>query len=88
MEIRRRLLIRETVLSEGELAAIRPVTRVAACAVIRNLRALRRVSRLGQIFQGDGIGCAVRSIPCPQGTHTPARQSTHPQPRLARRGAF
>jgi hypothetical protein len=36
MEILRQLLIRETIASEGGLAAIRPVTRVAACAVIRN----------------------------------------------------
>src|SRR5262245_24616282 len=36
MEICRQLLIRETIASEGGLPAVRPVTRVAACAVIRN----------------------------------------------------
>ena len=36
MDIRRLLVIRDTVYFEGGLAALRPVTRVAACAVIRN----------------------------------------------------
>ena len=36
MDIRRLLVVRDTVNSEGGLPAIRPVTRVAACAVIRN----------------------------------------------------
>jgi hypothetical protein len=39
--------------------------------MIHNLRALRRVSRLGQIFQGDGIGWAcvqfrVHRVPTPR----------------------
>jgi Amino acid synthesis len=36
MQIRRSLLLRDTVHSEGGLPALRPVTRVAACAVIAN----------------------------------------------------
>jgi hypothetical protein len=36
MDIRRILVIEDTVLGEGGLPAIRPVTRVAACAVIAN----------------------------------------------------
>ena len=36
MEIRRLVVIRDTVYFEGGLAALRPLTRVAACAVIRN----------------------------------------------------
>jgi hypothetical protein len=36
MDIRRLLVIRETIHHEGGLPALRPVTRVAACAVIRN----------------------------------------------------
>src|SRR3954451_23390312 len=36
MDIRRLLVVCDTVNSEGGLPAIRPVTRVAACAVIRN----------------------------------------------------
>lgn len=36
MEIRRLLVIRDTIHSEGGLPALRPVTRVAACAVIHN----------------------------------------------------
>lgn len=36
MQIRRLLVIRDTIHSEGGLPALRPVTRVAACAVIRN----------------------------------------------------
>jgi hypothetical protein len=36
MDIRRLLLLRDTVHAEGGLPALTPVTRVAACAVIRN----------------------------------------------------
>jgi Amino acid synthesis len=36
MDIRRLLVVRDTVRAEGGLPAIRPVTRVAACAVITN----------------------------------------------------
>jgi hypothetical protein len=36
MDIRRIVVIRDTIYSEGGLPALRPVTRVAACAVIRN----------------------------------------------------
>ncbi len=36
MQIRRLLVLRDTVHSEGGLPALSPVTRVAACAVIRN----------------------------------------------------
>jgi amino acid synthesis protein len=36
MQIRRSLLLRDAVHSEGGLPALRPVTRVAACAVIAN----------------------------------------------------
>jgi hypothetical protein len=36
MDIRRLLVVRDTVHSEGGLSAFRPVTRVAACAVIAN----------------------------------------------------
>lgn len=36
MDIRRTLLIKETIAFEGGLPAVRPVTRVAACAIIAN----------------------------------------------------
>lgn len=36
MQIRRLLVVRDTIHSEGGLTALRPVTRVAACAVIHN----------------------------------------------------
>jgi amino acid synthesis protein len=36
MQIRRLLVVRDTIHSEGGLPAVRPVTRIAACAVIRN----------------------------------------------------
>ena len=36
MEIRRLLVIRDTIHAEGGLPALRPVTRVAACAVVLN----------------------------------------------------
>ena len=36
MDLRRLLIVRDTVHSEGGLPALRPVTRVAACAVIAN----------------------------------------------------
>jgi hypothetical protein len=60
MEIRRRLLIRETVLSEGELAAIRPVTRVAACAVIRNPLAGKPQDDLSELIPfGEELGASL-----------------------------
>lgn len=43
MDIRRVLVLRDTVYAEGGLEALTPVTRVAACAVIRN--ALAGVAR-------------------------------------------
>src|SRR5688572_23893173 len=36
MEIRRLVVLRDTIHSEGGLPAVKPVTRVAVCAVIRN----------------------------------------------------
>jgi hypothetical protein len=36
MDIRRLLVVCDTIISEGGMPAIRPVTRVAACAVIKN----------------------------------------------------
>ena len=36
MEIRRLIVLRDTIHSEGGLPAVKPVTRAAACAVIRN----------------------------------------------------
>lgn len=46
MDIRRILLIKDTVLAEGGLPALAPVTRVAACAVIANPLAGRAADNL------------------------------------------
>jgi hypothetical protein len=60
MEIRRQLLIRETVTSEGGLAAIRPVTRVAACAVIRNPLAGKAQDDLSELIPlGEQLGASL-----------------------------
>src|SRR5882757_3529025 len=60
MEILRQLLIRETVNSEGGLTAIRPVTRVAACAVIRNPLAGKSQDDLSELIPlGEELGVSL-----------------------------
>ena len=60
MDIRRQLLIRETINSEGGLVAIRPVTRVAACAVIRNPLANRSQDDLSELIPfGEELGASL-----------------------------
>jgi amino acid synthesis protein len=57
MQIRRLLLVCETINSEGGLPALRPVTRVAACAVIDNPLAGVARDDLGELVQfGEELG--------------------------------
>src|SRR5919201_4783669 len=49
MHIRRSMLLRDTVHCEAGLPALRPVTRVAACAVIANPHAGQAVDDLSQL---------------------------------------
>ena len=57
MDIRRLLVVCDTINSEGGLPALRPVTRVAACAVIRNPLAGAARDDLGEIVPfGAGTG--------------------------------
>ena len=49
MQIRRTLIISDTINSEGGLPAVRPVTRVAACAVIANPLAGRPADDLSEL---------------------------------------
>jgi hypothetical protein len=69
VEIRRQFLIRETILSEGSLPAFAPVTRVAACAVIRNPLAGRPQDDLSDLVPyGEKLGAqlakqAVAALP-------------------------
>ena len=60
MDIRRQLLIRETIHSEGSLPALVPVTRVAACAVIRNPLAGRAQDDLSDLVPfGEVLGAQL-----------------------------
>jgi len=71
MQIRRLLVIRDTVHQEGGLPAIRPVTRVAACAVIANPLAGRAEDDLSVLIPyGEELGLllareAVAALPNP-----------------------
>ena len=57
MEIRRLLVIGDTIHSEGGLLAVRPVTRAAACAVIGNPLAGKMVDDLSDLVAlGSGLG--------------------------------
>ena len=57
MQIHRLLLVCETINSEGGLPALRPVTRVAACAVIDNPLAGVARDDLGELVQfGEELG--------------------------------
>src|ERR1700704_2336886 len=57
MQIHRLLLVCETINSEGGLPALRPVTRVAACAVIANPLAGVARDDLGELVPfGEGLG--------------------------------
>jgi hypothetical protein len=57
MDIRRLLVVRDTVNSEGGLPALEPVTRVAACAVIRNPLAATAQDDLSAIVPlGEDLG--------------------------------
>jgi hypothetical protein len=67
MDIRRLLVICDTVNSEGGLPALRPVTRVAACAVIRNPLASTARDDLAELvpFGAElAISWCVRRSPC------------------------
>jgi hypothetical protein len=60
MDIRRLLVLRDTVHAEGGLPALRPVTRVAACAVIRNPLAGLARDDLGDIVPlGEELGALL-----------------------------
>lgn len=57
MQIRRQVLIRETIYSEGSLPALKPVTRVAACAIVRNPLAGRPQDDLAELVPfGEMLG--------------------------------
>jgi hypothetical protein len=60
VDIRRQLLIRETIHSEGSLPALAPVTRAAACAVIRNPLAGRAQDDLSELVPfGEALGALL-----------------------------
>jgi hypothetical protein len=71
MEIRRLVVIRDTIHSEGGLPALRPVTRVAVCAVIRNPLAAGAHDDLSQLVPfGEELGAllvreAMAALPHP-----------------------
>ena len=71
MDVRRQLLIRETIYSEGSLPALVPVTRVAACAIVRNPLAGRSQDDLSDLVPfGEKLGEqlakeAVAALPGP-----------------------
>ncbi len=57
MNIRRLILVRDTVTSEGGLPALRPLTRVAACAVIANPLAGRPQDDVSELVPfGEALG--------------------------------
>ncbi len=60
MDLRRIMVIRDTIHSEGGLAALRPVTRVAACAVIGNPLADRGLDDLSELVPlGEQLGALL-----------------------------
>jgi Amino acid synthesis len=59
MDIRRTLVVRDTVHSEGGFPAVRPVTRVAACAVIANPLAGKAIDDLSELV---GFGAELGDI--------------------------
>ncbi len=60
MDVRRIMVIRDTIHSEGGLAALRPVTRVAACAVIGNPLAGRGLDDLSELVPlGEQLGALL-----------------------------
>ncbi len=60
MQLRRILLIRDTIHAEGGLNALRPVTRVAACAVVANPLAGNPVDDLGILVPfGEELGARL-----------------------------
>lgn len=69
MNIRRLLVIRDTVYTEGELPAVRPVTRIAACAAVRNPLAgtaqedLSPLARLGEELGDVLVREALNGLP-------------------------
>src|SRR5262249_55731847 len=71
VDVRRQLLIRETIYSEGSLPALVPVTRVAACAIVRNPLAGRLQDDLSDLVPfGEKLGEqltkeAVAALPGP-----------------------
>ncbi len=57
MDVRRFLVIRDTITGEGGLPALRPVTRVAACAVVANPLAGRAEDDVGELVPfGEALG--------------------------------
>ena len=72
MEIRRQLVIREVIASEGGLPAIRPVTRVAACVVIGNPLAGKPQDDLSELVAyGEELGASL-ARECVQALPNPA----------------
>jgi hypothetical protein len=75
MDLRRLLIVRDTVHSEGGLPALRPVTRVAACAVIANPLAggahddLSELVLLGEQLGGLLVKEAMAVLPQPPVSH-------------------
>jgi hypothetical protein len=60
MDMRRILVVRETIHSEGGLPALHPVTRVAASAVIRNPLAGRPLDDLAELVPlGEELGAVL-----------------------------
>jgi hypothetical protein len=60
MDLRRITVIRDTIHHEGGVPAVRPVTRVAACAVIRNPLAGRAVDDLSDLLPfGEQLGALL-----------------------------
>jgi hypothetical protein len=56
MDIRRIVIVKDCFYAEGGLAAIAPVTRVAACAVVANPLAGQATDDLGVLIPPGGGG--------------------------------
>jgi hypothetical protein len=75
MDIRRIWLCKDVVLAEGGLPALKPVTRVAACAVIANPAADQALDDLSELVGfGADLGArlvreALALLPAPGGGH-------------------
>ena len=84
MNIRRLLLVSDTIHSEGGLPAVRPVTRVAACAVIDNPLAGSARDDVGELVPfGAELGellvqKALAALPTPPSPTARRRSSGSP----------